>query len=308
MIILLAKPAFADDPAPEVEEALIRTVAQSDVAAQSLLVEEYRGEQKLDRYKKGFLQSASVSSGWLGGLSSSELNSSFVELSLGTAIPLGSFQDILGVTPSFRTDYIDAAPGIDSPSELHQAGVSFFKQHKFNDRWSAMAIVSPSVRGDFTTSDNAFRVFGLALLTWQAKPERLAVSFGVVYPDRADLPILPAVGLKWTPNIRTVFDIRFPQSRISWRLAKDSYRSETWAYVSGGFGGSTWAVTRGDGTHDELSLKDIRLLMGVEHLLDGGSRLFLESGLAFNRSLEYEAAQFEQSFDNAVVIQAGLTY
>lgn len=308
LILLIALPAIAEDTAQDSIGTSIKMVSQTDVAAQQLLVNGYGVEETLDRYKRGFLQKASVSTGWLSGGSGSRLNSNFVELSLETAIPLGSFERIIGLTPSFRTDYIDAGPGVDSPSELHQAGVSFYVPHKINDRWSAMAIVSPSVRSDFTTSDNAFRIFGLALLTWEAKPDRLSVSFGAVYPDRADLPILPAFGLKWTPNPQTVYDIRFPESRFSWRLAKDGCRSETWMYLSGGFGGNTWAVTRADGSHDELSLKDLRLLFGVEHLLDGGSRLFAESGVAFNRTLEYEATEFEQSFGNAVVIQAGLTY
>lgn len=308
LLSLLMQAVSADDSPAEIDSSAVRLVSQTDITAQANLAKSYNREAKLDRYKKGFLQKASVSTGWLSGGSGSELNSSFIELSLETAIPLGSFERIIGVTPSFRTDYIDAIDGIDSPSELHQAGVSFYIPHKINDRWSAMAIVSPSVRSDFTTSDNAMRVFGLALLTWQAKPDKLAVSFGALYPDRADLPILPALGLKWTPNSRTIYDIRFPESRFSWRLAKDSYRSETWMYISGGFGGNTWAVTRADGSHDELSLKDLRLLFGVEHLLDGGGRLFVESGLAFSRTLEYEATEFEQSFGNAVIIQAGLTY
>ncbi len=305
--LLLACQAFADEPAPS-DSDLFQTVSQTDITAQARLADVYRREPKLERYKKSFLQKVSVSTGWLSGGSGSRLDSNFVELSLETAIPLGSFERIMGVTPVFRTDDINAAPGIDVPGELHQAGVSFYIPHKVNDRWSAMAIVSPSVRSDFTTSDNALRIFGLALLTWQAKPDKLAVSFGAVYPDRADLPILPAIGLKWTPNPQTIYDIRFPESRFSWRLAKDSYRSETWMYLSGGLGGNTWAVTRADGTHDELSLKDLRLLFGLEHLLDGGGRLFAESGLAFHRTLEYEATEFEQSFGNAVIIQAGLSY
>lgn len=307
-LALLAIPVIAEEGAPLSDVSVIQTVSQTDVTAQQRLAQQYRSEEPLESYKKGFLQTASVSTGWLSGLSGSRLNSNFVELSLKTAVPLGSFEHIMGVSPSFRTDYIDAAPGVDAPSELHQAGVSFVIPHKINPRWSALAIVAPSVRGDFTTSDDALRIFGMALLTWQAKPDRLAVSFGVVYPDRADLPILPALGLKWTPNRHSIYDIRFPESRFSWRLAKDGCHSETWAYMSGGFGGSTWAVTRADGSHDQLSLKDIRVMLGVERKFNGGGRLFAESGLAFSRSLEYEETQFEQDFGNAVVIQAGLAY
>ena len=307
-LTLITLPVFAEEAALQPVDSVIRMVSQTDITAQQRLAEQYRAEEPVDGYKKGFLQTASVSAGWLSGLSGSQLNSNFIELSVKTAIPLGSFEHIMGVTPSFRTDFIEAAPGVDAPSELHQAGVSFVVPHKINERWSALAIVAPAVRSDFTTSDDALRIFGMALLTWQAKPDRLAVSFGALYPDRAGLPILPAIGLKWTPNKKTIYDIRFPESRFSWRLAKDGCHSETWAYMSGGFGGSTWAVTRADGSHDQLSLKDIRLLFGAERKFDGGSRMFAEFGLAFSRTLEYEATQTEQTFGNAIVIQAGLTY
>ena len=265
-------------------------------------------EAPLQRFKKGAIQKATIAAGTVQSFESGGISSSFYEVSLETGIPLGSFDNILGVTPQFRTDFISAAPDVDAPAELFQVGVSFFYRRKFNERWSAMGIVGPSIRSDFTTSENAFRVFGLGLLTWQAVPDRLALSFGAVYLGRADLPVLPAVGLQWTPNVRTKLDLRFPESRLAWRLAKDGANSETWAYVSAGLGGNTWAVTRNDGTNDELSLREIRLLVGAEHLLHGGGRLFFETGLAVNRRLEYEAAEFEQTFGNAMVIQGGWSY
>lgn len=265
-------------------------------------------EAPLQRFKKGAIQKATVAAGTVQSFESGGISSSFYEVSLETGIPLGSFDNILGVTPMFRTDFINAAPDVDAPAELFQAGVSFFYRRKFSERWSVMGIVGPSIRSDFTTSENAFRVFGLGLLTWQAVPEKLGLSFGAVYLGRADLPVLPAVGLQWTPNVRTKLDLRFPESRLAWRLAKDGANSETWGYFSAGLGGNTWAVTRNDGTNDELSLREIRLLLGAEHLLSGGGRMFFETGLAVNRRLEYEAAEFEQTFGNAIVIQGGWSY
>lgn len=265
-------------------------------------------EAPLRTFKKGAIQKATISAGTVQSFESGGLSSSFYEVSVQSGIPLGSFDNILGVTPQFRTDFIDAGNNVDAPAELFEAGVSFFYRRKFNARWSAMGIVAPSVRSDFTTSDNAFRIFGLGLLTWEAIPEKLGLSFGAVYLGRADLPVLPAIGLRWTPNVRTKLDLRFPESKLSWRLAKDGARSETWAYVSAGLGGNTWGVTRNDGTTDELSLRDIRLLLGAEHLLDGGGRLFAETGFSVNRRLEYEAAEFEQEFGNAIMFQGGISY
>jgi hypothetical protein len=219
-------------------------------------------EQPIRRFKKQAIQSVSVSGGWLGATRGNDLSSSFFETSIGLGVPLGLIgrkfagsdqqvssrrteqvangaPNILGITPSFRVDFIDAAPGIDVPAELFETGINFFYRKPIDDRWSAMAIVRPSVRSDFTTSDEAFRIFGLGLLNWDYRPDVLSFSFGAVYLDRADLPLLPAVGLTWTPKPTSKLDLRFPQSKLAFRLAKDGGNSETWSYVTAGIGGNT---------------------------------------------------------------------
>jgi hypothetical protein len=205
-------------------------------------------------------------------------------------------------------DYFNAAPGIDIPSELFETGVSFYYRKPFNDRWSAMAVIKPSVRSDFTTSDEAFRIFGLAMMTWDCVPNNLSLSFGVVYLDRADLSLLPAAGLTWTPKPKSRLDIRFPESRLAWRLAKNGCHSETWSYVSAGLGGNTWAVTRASGQTDELSLRDYRTSIGFEHIVDGGGGWFIEAGYSFSRQIEYQSTQTEVGLSDGVLFQAGWRY
>ena len=283
------------------------------------------------RFKKQAIQKVTVNGGWLLAAEGNDLSSSHLETSIGVGVPLGlirrklsgadeqSFSagtanaedgdlDILGITPAFRVDFIDAAQGIDVPPELFETGVSLFYRKTINDRLSTMAILRPSVRSDFTTSDNAFRLFGLGLLTWDCVPEELSLSFGAVYLDRADLPLLPAVGLTWMPRTTTRLELQFPQSRLAWRLAKDGGASETWSYFSAGIGGNTWAVTRADGRTDELSLGDLRLLLGLDHIVDGGGGWFAEFGYAFNRHLEYQSTQTKIDLSDGVVFQAGWRY
>ncbi|MDG1898064.1 MAG: DUF6268 family outer membrane beta-barrel protein [Fuerstiella sp.] len=223
-------------------------------------------------------------------------------------MPLGSFDNIVGVTPSFRVDFVHAAPSIDIPNELFETGINFFYRKPINDRLSVMAIVRPSVRSDFTTSDQAFRVFGLGLLNWDCKPDVLSLSFGAVYLDRADLTLLPAVGLTWTPKPTTKLDLRFPESKIAYRLTKHSSQSETWSYLTTGIGGNTWSVTRASGQTDELSLRDIRLMFGIDHATDGGGGWFAEFGFAFNRRIEYESTKKEVSLSGGVLLQGGWRY
>jgi len=238
-------------------------------------IDQLPSEVPLRRFKQQAIQSLSVSGGWIGATGPDDLSSSHLEASIGLGVPLGSFDNILGVTPAFRVDWIDADPALEIPAELYETGVQFLWRKPINERWSAMAIVGPAYRGDFTTSRRAFRVFGLGLLNWQCRPDVLSLSFGAVYLDRADIPLLPAVGLTWTPQPTTRLDLRFPESRLSYRLRKNGAASETWAYISGGIGGNTWAVTRPTGQPDELSLRDWRL----DGTLDTGDGVVWLDGL-----------------------------
>lgn len=312
---LLLPVCWAEDaifiPALEsaVEEWLFRDedIQQSDFTTLDA-IDGLQTEAPVRRFKKRAIQRVSVSGGWMAATAGDDLSSGQLEASIGLGVPLGNFDNILGVTPAFRVDWIDAAPALEIPDELYETGVQFFWRKPLNERWSAMAIVGPAYRGDFTTSRRAFRVFGLGLLSWEFRPELLSLSFGAVYLDRADIPLLPAVGLMWTPNPVTRLDIRFPESRFSYRFQKNGSASETWAYLSGGIGGNTWAVTRPSGQPDEVSLRDWRLVAGVEQIVDGGGGWLVEAGYAFNRRLEYESSSGETSLSDGVLLQAGWSY
>lgn len=265
-------------------------------------------DEPIRHYKKQAIQKVTVAGGWVGATSGNDLSSSYLETSIGLGVPLGSFDNILGVTPLFRADYVDAAPHLDIPSEMFETGVSLFYRRPFKERLSWMAIVRPSIRSDFSTGDNAFRLFGLGLVNWECQPEKLTLSFGAVFLDRADLPLLPAVGVSWSPQPATKLDLRFPESKLSHRIAKDGCHYETWTYLSAGIGGNTWAVTRANGNTDELSLRDIRLVCGIDHVTDGGGGWFAEFGYAFNRRIEYESTQTEVGLSDGVILQGGWRY
>ena len=91
-------------------------------------------------------------------------------------------------------------------------------------------------------------------------------------------------------------------------VAKNGAKSETWAYLSVGLGGNTWAVTRRSGRSDELSLRDWRLKLGLERIVDGGGGWFVELGYAFKRRLEYENTDTEISLSDGILLRAGWNY
>lgn len=265
-------------------------------------------EPELVRFKQQAIQSFAVHTGLLADPGTDLLSSRYLETSLGSGIPLGSFENIIGVKPRFRIDWIDAEASLEIPEELYQFEVQLFYRRPIHDRLSIMTIFSPSIRSDLSTSDDAFRVFALALLNWECVPDQLTLSAGAVYLGRADLPVLPALGLSWTPSRTARLDLRFPSSRLAYRLSKHGTHSETWAYLDVGIGGNTWAVTRDNSDTDELSLRDIRLTLGVEKIVDGGGGWFIDGGVALNRRLEYERAGTEFALGDGILLNGGWRY
>ncbi len=265
-------------------------------------------ETPVRRYKQGFFQQLEFKGGLLVP-NADDISSKYLESRLSVAVPLGSLENIMIVSPAFRVEELESSLSFDVPEHLYVANTSFLWRKEWNERWGSILIVTPSVRTDFKSDDSGFRMFGLALAQWNWVPEILQISFGAVYLGRQDLPtLLPAVGLVWTPTPQWKYDLLFPRPKISYQLWKEGCRAETWAYLSSDLGGNTWSVERTDGSDDVLSMKDYRLLLGVERVIEGGGGLFIETGYAFGRKLHYEVGGERANLSDAWVIQAGLRF
>ncbi len=263
-------------------------------------------ETPIESYRETFFQGAEILGGYLFdmGDGADTLDQTFEEVRLNFGMPLGSMDNILGFRPYFRADHLNGLSTIDVPETLYNTGITILNQKKWSDAFSSTLVISPQVRSDFTTSDNAFRLFALAMINWQARSD-LSLSLGAVYLDRADLPVLPVVGATWIPSPQWKVDITMPRPRIAHRLWKDCDRAEGWAYVGGTIGGNTWAVTNGSGQSDELSILDLRLLLGYEVIRRGNRGFFVEGGYAFNRSIEYQRQNVTIDLDDALLVEAG---
>ncbi|MFM7056950.1 MAG: DUF6268 family outer membrane beta-barrel protein [Planctomycetota bacterium] len=265
-------------------------------------------EAPLSRFRCGCFQGAAVSTAFINDNAATGLGVTSTDVSASFAIPLGSFDNVIVATPFLRTDFLTPAAALDLPGELYETGARFFWRRPLNEDLSVMAIVTPAMRTDFENTDNAFRIFGLGLLIWQAVPETLAFSGGIVHTGRDDFPVLPAAGLLWTPSREWKVDLQFPSPRVSYRLDKNGSCSETWTYISGVFGGNTWSVQRSAGNADELTLRDYRLMAGFEHLLPENRSIFVEGGFVFGRAVEYESSPDSTELDSAGIIRCGLAF
>lgn len=321
---LLESPASAESTFPVIWEgedhqstrepsALISPASFANPPTRQVLANEI--ELPIERFRRGFFQGAEISGGYLSDGSDSPvgpgrsggLGETFWEARAGFGVPLGSLKNILAVQPFFRADHLEGPVGIDAPNTLYSTGVTLFQRKQWNERISTVVIVTPSVRSDFSTSKNAFRLFGLGLVNWQCR-ENLSVGLGAVFLDRADLGVLPAIGLTWTPTPQWRFDLVMPRPQVNYRVWKDGAQAEGWAFAGASLGGNTWAVTRDggalDGQDDELTVSGIRLFTGYETNRAGNRGWRVEGGLVFNRSIEYEQSDIDFDLDDALFIQS----
>ncbi|MEZ6121665.1 MAG: hypothetical protein R3C49_00660 [Planctomycetaceae bacterium] len=296
------------DPLDIFDEPDHPAFAGPDVGPGSGVQTQCIAEVPVRRYKNQAIQKIAFSGGWLQAFGSGGVSQGFLKASMTFAVPLSNPDDVFAITPSFRADRFQAPSGFDLPENVYDTGVELFYQKVFNPRLSFIGIFQPAIRSDFTTSDDALRLFGVAMLMWDCRPETLTMSLGAIYLGRADIGVLPIAGLTWTPHSRFRMDLKFPESRLSWRIAKDGSASETWSYLSAGFGGNTWAVTRQSGQTDLLSTRDLRCMIGVQQIVEGGGGWFAETGIAFARSIEYQNTGSDQSLDPGVLLQAGWAY
>lgn len=259
---------------------------------------------EIPRFRNQLYQGGEFLAGalWDLGGGADRLRQRSQELRLQFAIPLGGMDHVLAIRPYFRSEQLSGVTSTDLPGTLYDTGILLFNRNQWSERWSTTLLATPAVRSDFRTSRNAFRVLGLALVSWKKSPH-WTWSAGVLYLDRSDLPVLPAAGFTWKPNSWWCVDATIPRPRISRRLWKEGGKAEGWCYLGGILGGNTYAVKRADKTTDEMTIRDLRVVLGYETIRPGNRGFSIEFGYAFSRQLEYEQQPAKVDFGDALLFQ-----
>ncbi|MEM8946984.1 MAG: DUF6268 family outer membrane beta-barrel protein [Planctomycetota bacterium] len=236
-----------------------------------------------------------------------------LEAGVVLGVPLLRPSTPLLITPRFAVHYLDRPGTLDLPEEVYDAEVSFRHLRKFGEGpWAMNAAITLGHYSDFEASDaDAFRVTGQAFAVYESSPAWTWV-FGVVYLNRRDLSVIPAVGAIYKPHADLKFDAILPRPRISWRLPDGLLASNTerWAYVGGEFGGGIWSIDRSATVgQDLMTYNDFRLLMGIETKADLGAISHrLEFGYVFGRELEFSSATPNVELDDSLFVRVGLKY
>lgn len=248
-------------------------------------------------------KSTSLSATWLPG-SGDNFGMSDVNLRARITSPRLPF---LSITPGYQMTFLNGPDSTDVPGTLHQASLGITGMLPLSKRLIAQANVSPGISSDFqNTSSESIRTSGMGMLIFVQSPE-VQWMFGVVYLNRDDVRLLPAVGLNWSPDARTKLELTFPRPRILRQVAV-SGETERWGYLAAEFGGGTWAIERTGGVNDVVTIRDYRLLAGMEYRQPLDRSWFWEAGLVIGREVDYSSNIGSYSQDPTVFLRGGLTY
>jgi len=167
--------------------------------------------------------------------------------------------------------------------------------------------------GIFTNWDvlvwQSWRLMGRAIGTLQLTPTMQAKA-GIVYLDRNLVKLLPALGVTWTPDANSRYDIFFPAPKASKRLTAMGKHS-IWGYVAGEYGGGAWTFRRSTGQISPFDYNDIRVTVGTEWVPQTPTGLSgnFEVGYVFYRQLFFvDGPPQYQNLNNSMLFRLGLAY
>ena len=263
-------------------------------------------EEPLSRFKKQALQRLAVSSGYFTDRENTSEHRWFAT-EIGTGIPLGSFENILATEISFRNDVLSLPTEGFKRSDLYNLGCSLFFKKSLSDKRNLLINLRPSYQGDFDATANTFGMFGMALITKQLEAHDITLSYGVVHLNQVDIGLLPAFGLRWDPKPEMTIDLRFPESKISWRLDKNGRFSEHWLHASIGFNGNRWGIRDPDGTDNEIGLKYWSAALTLEQKRDGGGGWWIHLSHQFARRF-LEFGETDLKLSNGFQLAAEIAY
>jgi hypothetical protein len=202
-------------------------------------------------------------------------------------------------------------------ADLPGSTYDVFVDTAWNPRFTPLFGAELGVRiGIYTNWDvfvwESWRIMGRAIgtlrmtPTWQGK-------LGVIYLDRNQVKILPAVGFTWTPSADARYDIFFPAPKASKRLWNTG-KHDWWGYVAGEYGGGAWTFRRNSNGFTGISpfdYNDIRVVLGTEFVPRSPTGLAgnFEVGYVFYRQLYYVSGPPHiQYLPSTIMFRFGLSY
>ncbi|MHB0957927.1 MAG: hypothetical protein ACYC0X_19445 [Pirellulaceae bacterium] len=190
----------------------------------------------------------------------------------------------------------------DMPPRLFNFSLGYQKRHVMGDfAYDVAAAVMAA--SDFEGSSRRGIRLPAHAVAYLALESNLDVALGADFLDRADIPLLPVVGLIWRPSSQVRLELLFPYPRMYVQLAKGDR-----LYCGGGLGGGTWAIERDNEVDDLATYRDLRIAVGLEHWDSGPAWKAFEIAYLFDRRLQFTSQAGDYCADATVLIQSVCRY
>ena len=218
------------------------------------------------------------------------------------------------ITPGFGLQLWDgtsfAATGVELPPNTYDV----FIDTAWNPQFTPIFGAELGIRiGIFTNWNelvwDSWRIMGRAIgtinmtPTWQGK-------VGIVYLDRNQVKLLPAVGATWTPDANSRYDIFFPAPKASRRFTQWRDRS-VWGFIAGEYGGGAWTFNQsGSAGVTSFDYNDVRISLGTELVPVRAQGLAgsFEVGYVFARNVYLVEGARNVNLNDTLMLRLGLAY
>ncbi len=227
----------------------------------------------------------------LGGLVGKGDDLGILELE-SKALPMMAIED--GHTARFDVNFGYAIRWLtgpfvtDLPPRLYTLQLDIGWAFNFGTKLTTDLRITPTWNTDFEKSTQIFRLPWHAVAIYQADTDWRWTA-GVMDLDREDIQLLPVAGLTYAPPDGDVLlDLVFPRPKIARRITQTD-KDQVWCYVAGELGGGSWAINRMSGARDIITLRDLRLLVGLEINNKKRHASRLEAGWVFDRVVDYRS-------------------
>jgi len=267
--------------------------------------------RKLNEFKEGFFQKASLTATWLEGGGLDDVGITELETFFTVALPAPTRKMPLMISPGFAVRFLDGPAGPGSPvlpPRLYDVTTEFRWLTMIDKRWGIELAATPGIyTDDLDQRDNeAFRLKARGATLFKYNDTKSFV-LGASYLDRNDINVLPIVGIICTPNDDWRYELVFPQSKIARRFAHGCDWDD-WFYLAAEFGGDEYSYEPVPGTRSRLTYRDVRIRAGVERKRNGGGGRRIEVGYVFDREFQFDNGIPDYKPDNTVTLRAGFAF
>lgn len=219
------------------------------------------------------------------------------------------------ITPGFGLQLWNG-PNMDTTGDdLPPSTYDVFIDTSWNPQMTPLFGAELGIRvGIFTAWDtfvwDSWRLMGRALGTINLTPT-MQGKVGIVYLDRNQVKLLPAVGMTWVPDANSRYDIFFPAPKAAKRFTQWRNKS-IWGFLAGEYGGGAWTFTQANmnGAVTEYDYNDVRITGGVEMVPVTAQGLAgsFEVGYVFARNLYYVDGARNLNLNDTIMLRLGLAY